>query len=80
MAAGPTQRMGSSSGETHSERHIISVRANVQIASEEVLTGEIESGVSKPEIKVVEGELAALENSYAKGSSESRYPSSKHTP
>ena len=69
-----------SSGETHSERHIISERANVQIAREEVLTEEIESGVSKPEIKVVERELAALENSYAKGSSESRYPSSKHTP
>ena len=69
-----------SSKETHSERHIISERANVQIAREEVLTGEIESGVSKPEIKVVERELAALENSYAKGSSESRYPSSKHTP
>ena len=43
-----------SSGETHSERHIISERANVQIAREEVLTEEIESGVSKPEIKVVE--------------------------
>ena len=56
------------------------MRANVQIASEEVLTGEIESGVSKPEIKEVEREGAALENSYAKGSSESRYPSSKHTP
>ena len=56
-----------SSGETHSERHIISERANVQIAREEVLTGEIESGVSKPEIKVVERELAALENRLCKG-------------